>query len=50
MSQRLVRGVLVLAVALGILFGGRTLGLPEPVLIGMIVVLALFTRGFVRSR
>ena len=49
-SQRLIRGLVIAGVALGILFGGRALGLPEPVLIGAIVVLALFTRGFVRRR
>ena len=50
MSQRLVRGLVILAIALAILFGGRAIGLPEPVLIGAIVVLALFTRTFVRRR
>ena len=50
MTQRLVRGFVILAVALGILFGGRTLGLPEPLLIGAIVILAVFTRLFVRGR
>ena len=50
MSQRLVRGLVIVAIALGILFGGRALGLSEPILIGAIVVLALFTRGFVRRR
>ncbi len=50
MTQRLVRGLVILAVALGVLFGGRALGLPEPVLIGAIVVLAVFTRVFLRRR
>lgn len=48
--ERLARGAVILAVALGILFGGRALGLPDPALIGAIVVLALLTRGFVRHR
>ena len=50
MPQRLIRGLAIAAVALGILFGGRSAGLPEPVLVGAIVVLALFTRAFVRGR
>ena len=50
MTQRFVRGLVILAVALGILFGGRALGLPEPLLIGAIVVLAVFTRVFIRHR
>jgi len=50
MPQRLIRGVAIVAVALAILFGGRAIGLPEPALIGAIVVLALFTRVFVRGR
>ncbi|MCK5448180.1 MAG: hypothetical protein KAJ43_08545 [Gemmatimonadetes bacterium] len=50
MPQRLIRGLAIVAVALGILFGGRAVGLPEPVLIGAIVVLALSTRAFVRRR
>lgn len=50
MPQRLIRGLAIVAVALGILFGGRAIGLPEPVLIGLVVVLALFTRTFVRGR
>jgi hypothetical protein len=50
MPQRLIRGLAVAAVALGILFGGRAVGLPEPILIGAIVVLALLTRAFVRGR
>ena len=50
MTQKFVRGLVILAVALGILFGGRALGLPEPLLIGAIVILAVFTRLFVRGR
>ena len=50
MPQRLIRGLAIAAVALGTLFGGRAAGLPEPVLVGAIVVLALFTRAFVRGR
>lgn len=50
MPQRLIRGLAIVAVALGILFGGRAAGLPEPILVGAIVVLALFTRTFVRGR
>lgn len=50
MSQRLVRGLMIGAIALVILLGGRAIGLPEPVVIGAIVVLALFTRSFVRRR
>ena len=50
MTQRLVRGLVILAVALSVLFGGRALGLPEPLLIGAIVVLAVSTRLFVRGR
>ncbi len=50
MSQRLVRGLVILAAALGVLFGGRALGLPEPFLIGAILVLAVTTRVFVRGR
>jgi len=50
MPQRLIRGVAIAAVALGILSGGRALGLPEPALVGAIVVLALVTRAFVRGR
>ena len=50
MPQRLIRGLAVVAVALGILFGGRAVGLPEPVLVGAIVVLALLTRAFVGGR
>lgn len=50
MSQRFVRGLVIVAIALTILFGGRAIGLPEPVVIGAIVVLALFTRTFVRRR
>ena len=50
MSQRLVRTLVIGAIALAILFGGQAIGLPKPVLIGAIVVLALFTRTFVRRR
>jgi hypothetical protein len=50
MPQRLIRGLAIVAVALAILFGGRAIGLPEPVLVGAVVILALFTRGFVRRR
>ena len=50
MPQRLIRSLAILAIALGVLFGGRAIGLPEPLLIGVIVVLALFTRTFVRRR
>jgi len=50
MPQRLIRPLVILAIALGVLLGGRALGLPEPVLIGAIVVLALLTRTFVRRR
>ena len=50
MAQRLIRGVVLLAIALGVLFGGRALGVAEPILIGVVVVLALFTRRFVRGR
>ncbi len=48
MSPRLMRGLVIGAIALTILFGGRAIGLPKPVLVGAIVVLALFTRTFVR--
>jgi len=48
--SRLVRGLPILAVALAILFGGRALGLPEPILVAVIVVLALVTRLFLRGR
>lgn len=48
MPRRLTRGLVIVAIALGVLFGGRAIGLPEPVLIGAIVVLALFTRAFIR--
>jgi hypothetical protein len=50
MPQRLIRGLAIVAVALGILFGGRAIGLSEPVLVGMIVVLALLSRTFFRGR
>jgi hypothetical protein len=50
MGTRLIRGLVIVAIALGILFGGRTVGLPEPVLIGAVLVLALLTRTFVRRR
>ena len=50
MVQRLIRGVVLLAVALGVLFGGRAVGVAEPILIGVVVILALFTRRFFRGR
>jgi hypothetical protein len=50
MGTRLIRGLVIVAIALGILFGGRAVGLPEPVLIGAVLVLALLTRTFVRRR
>ena len=50
MPQRLIRRLAIVVVALGILFGGRAVGLPEPVLVGAVVVLALFTRAFVKGR
>ena len=50
MPQRLIRGLAIAAVALTVLFGGRAIGLPEPVLVGVVVGLALFTRAFVRGR
>lgn len=50
MTQRLIRGLVILAVALGVLFGGRALGVGEPVLVGVVIVFALFARRFVRGR
>ena len=50
MSQRLIRGVVILAVALGVLFGGRAFGIAEPILVGVLVVFALSTRGFIWAR
>jgi len=50
MSLRLIRGIVIVAVALGVLFGGRALGVAEPILIGVVVVFALLTRRFVRGR
>jgi hypothetical protein len=50
MTQRLIRGLSILAVALGVLFGGRALGVAEPILVGVVVVFALFTKRFVRGR
>lgn len=50
MAQRLIRGVVILAVVLGVLFGGRALGVAEPILVGLVVVLALFARRFIHGR
>ena len=50
MTQRLIRGIGILAVALGVLFGGRALGVTEPILIGVVVVFAFFSRRFVGGR
>jgi len=50
MMQRLIRGLLIVAVALGVLFGGRALGVAEPILLGVVIVFALFAKGFVRGR
>jgi hypothetical protein len=50
MPQRLIRSLAIVAVALAILFAGRAIGLSEPVLVGVIVVLALSARTFFRGR
>ena len=50
MTQRLIRGLFIVAVALGVLFGGRTLGVAEPILIGVVIVFAVLTKRFVRGR
>lgn len=50
MPQRWLRVLVILAIALGVLFGGRAIGLSEPVLVAVIVVFALLTRTFVRRR
>jgi hypothetical protein len=49
MTQRLVRGLFIVAVALGVLLGGRALGVAEPILIGVVIVFALFTKRFIRG-
>ena len=49
MTQRLVRGLLVVAVALSVLLGGRALGVAEPILIGVVIIFALFTKRLVRG-
>ena len=50
MTQRLIRGLLIVTVALGVLFGGRALGVAEPILVGVVIVVALFTKRFIRGR
>lgn len=49
-GTRLVGGVIVAAIALGLVFGGRALGLGEPAIAVTVVVFAVLVRLVWRGR